>query len=648
MFVYRVGLKDQIDSIFNHGYSRQFLGSNEGTDYGDGIYCNINIQDSLERLRYTPNGCIFKCKILSGLHGYLIFNQKLAQETYGGQYLIKDQVKMLFGEDAELVWKDFTNIMKNDYSAREHMNGRTAELLQVLLSPRRVSKLRSLLPPEDAKRNIRKEYEYLFKKHNIKGAIYRGMKDGLCLVAYDFSDCVPVAYSIDGGRTFKEKKHNVDKVDVQKKYSLNYKKVDYPIKLSCDGEEYQFSRVFKKNGKVNYINIQSGEEMSPIDFESATLINPENGMFQIEYNGNFFDACPDGFFDENDEGHTFDELNNFNMTEQELKFEKILENTIKDVYERFIGKKPLINESLLYENEFDEAKYGDYETPTEEEIDGSNMKTIFHVTKSEVVDSIFKFKFDREFNNKNGNVFGAGVYTTISINNARQLLGSHYGDSIIEAKLIGGFDRFLIFDPYIDNDINGKRRGIYQQLCDMFDDKEIATNLYNKCRNDVVSYSRVANKYNIRGAIYRWNGLTAVLPFDFSAIIPYAVSYDGGKTFKKKFDANTFKRTLTSVDVEYRYGDKYKRVDKAIAGYNINNEETGFSRVLKKNNKYNYIDVQTGEEISPIDFESVTLMNPEDGSFQIEYNGKFFDACLDGFYTEDGEGHTFDELPSYA
>ena len=42
MYVYRVGYISQIDSIFRHGYSRQFLGDNEGTDYGDGIYCNID------------------------------------------------------------------------------------------------------------------------------------------------------------------------------------------------------------------------------------------------------------------------------------------------------------------------------------------------------------------------------------------------------------------------------------------------------------------------------------------------------------------------------------------------------------------------------------------------------------------------------
>lgn len=643
MYVYRIGYKNQINSIFQHGFSRQFLGNNEGTDYGDGIYCNINIGDSLSRLQYTNGGCIFKCEITSGLDGYLIFDGKYASQTYGGDSSIKNQVYHLFGDDADKVWRDFTYIMKGDASAREHMNGRTAELLQVLLSPRRTGKLKSLLPPEDARRNVRKEYEMLFKKHNIKGAIYRGLKDGLCLVAYDFSECIPVAYSLDGGKTFIKKQFEGDAVDVQKKYGLKYKKIDYPITIECDGERYQFSRVWKNNGKVNYIDIQTGEEFSPIDFDSATLINKEDGSFQIEFNGKFYDACPDGFYDENDEGHTFDELKHFKMTEQELKFEKLLESTLNKVYKRFINENCYINDkSLMIENFYDEAKYGEFEIPSEKELDSNDMITVYHVTNSEVVDSIFKHEFDREFNCKNGNVYGKGVYSTISKNDSKHLLGS-YGDAMIELKLIGGFKNFLIFNKQIAYKYYGSNCDILSQLKTFINDKD-AEKLYHQFGNDVKGYSTIANKYNIRGAIYEWGGLTAVLPFDFSTVIPYSVSFDGGKTFVKKFNSNTLKRLHTSVDVEYRYGHLYKRVDKAIAGYNVDGEETGFSRVLKKNGKYNYIDIQTGEEVSPIDFDSVTLMNPEDGSFQIEYNGKFYDACLDGFYDENDEGHVFSDL----
>ena len=47
-----------------------------------------------------------------------------------------------------------------------------------------------------------------------------------------------------------------------------------------------------------------------------------------------------------------------------------------------------------------------------------------------------------------------------------------------------------------------------------------------------------------------------------------------------------------------------------------------------------------------------TILDKNDGYVrkcipQIEYNGKFYNACLDGFYDKNGNGHTFDELPYF-
>ena len=643
MYVYRVGYKKQIESIFNHGYSRQFLGDNEGTDYGNGVYCNIDISDSLNRLRNTPGGCIFRCKILNGLNRYLIFNEKYAKETYGARYTIKDQVYQLFPKHvADDVWNDFSEIMRRSISAREHMRGRTAELLQCLLSPRRGA-------------TKRKKYEKLFTQYNIRGAIYRGLKDGLCLVAYDFGECIPESYSLDGGKTFIKKEFKGDKVDVQKKYSLIYKKVDYPINIKTDdGEIYGFSRVLKNNGKYNYIEIESGEEISPIDFDSCTLLNPDNGIFGIEYKGYNFKSCIYGFYDYNGEGHPFDDLANiqeknaneddfsdfdnfddFDMqTENEMKFENILTEAFNKVMKEL---------GIITENSFDEVKYLDYEIPTEKELDSNNTVSIYHVTKSDVVDSIFKFEFDREFNCKNGNVYGEGVYATICVRDSRQLLGSHYGHAMLQLKLIGGFDRFIILDESLARKFYGRNYRIKDQLHQLLP-PHLADELYYKCGHNVESYSRIGGKYNIRGAIYPWGGLTAVLPFDFSSVIPYAVSFNGGKSFTKRFNQDVMDRVLSSVDVVYRFGHKYKDIRKAIKGYNLDGEVTGFSMVQKHNGKYNYIDIQNGEEISPIDFDSCTLLNPDDGSFGIEYKGHHFSACLDGFYDYNGEGHPFDDL----
>ena len=218
---------------------------------------------------------------------------------------------------------------------------------------------------------------------------------------------------------------------------------------------------------------------------------------------------------------------------------------------------------------------------------------------------------------------------------------------MIQFKLIGGFDRFIVLNKQMAQKIYGDNNRLIDQLKTMFP-TDLSEELYRKHGNSVISYSTVAGKYNIRGAIYDWNGLIAVLPFDFTSVIPYAVSYNCGKSFIKKFNKDVIERALSSIDVEYRYGHLYKHVMKAIKGYNLDGEITGFSKVQKHNGKFNYIDIQTGEEVSPIDFDSCTLINPDNGMFRIEYGGRDIDACLDGFYDELGGEHTFDELPTYV
>jgi hypothetical protein len=111
---------------------------------------------------------------------------------------------------------------------------------------------------------------------------------------------------------------------------------------------------------------------------------------------------------------------------------------------------------------------------------------------------------------------------------------------------------------------------------------------------------------------------------------------------------------MTSVDVDYRFGYKYAEIDKAVTIdrkklYGENVEPTGFARVRKKNGKYNYVEIKSEEEISPIDFEYATSINPKTGLFKITYNGEEYDACIYGFFVNEEEleafdGHSFDEL----
>ena len=174
-----------------------------------------------------------------------------------------------------------------------------------------------------------------------------------------------------------------------------------------------------------------------------------------------------------------------------------------------------------------------------------------------------------------------------------------------------------------------------------------AQQLFSKYGYDVKSYSKIAPKYSIRGAVYFWDRVIAALPFDISTVIPYSISYDNGKTFTRKITDKFKSRMATSIDVDWHFGDKYKNITKSIPYKNANGEETGYSIVEKMNGKYNYLDINTRKEVLPIDFDNITFMNPNTGKFQIDYKGKTLDATLNGFIDQFGEETDYSELDDY-
>ena len=576
----------------------------------------------------------------------MLFDEYFAKKTYGENYTIKDQVYSILPKNAaDSLWKDMQWYMSQDTSREgngNHMNGRTSGLLQFMMSKRFH---RDVANP--------KKFEALFAKYNIRGAIYTGNGDGLCIVVYNYDEVIPIAYSVDG-HTYKQRSLKTLYPDSVRRFNHLYNKVDFPIAIQCDGETIFFSRVQTKDGKWNYIDAKTNQLISPINFDSLTEINPQNGTFDIEYNGVFYEACPDGFYDEYGEGHEFSELPTFNSDNNsdlnENHISKMLQESIKKVIKEFKEQYKTLNEEVSTNDDVDEIQYFKYDVPDQTYFDSNDVPSIYHVTDMEGAKGIFKFGFDREF--LRTYVYGKGVYAAYDIKNARDQLGI-YGNVMIQIKLIGGYDRFIIFPTSDDTkriamQKYGRNYDVLSQLKTFLPEKD-ALYVYNTCgHNSNHRYADISSKYHIRGAVYQWGQTIAVLPYDFSSAVPYAISLDGGKTFEKKFNDELWSRFLTSIDTIWMYGDKYAQIDKTILGYNRYGEITGYARIKKSNSKWNYLDIQTGEEELPIDFDSITSMNPKNGEFQVEYQGKFFDACFDGFYDDNGEGHTWDEINSFV
>lgn len=355
---YTVVPSSSVENIFRHGFSRAFAGTNDekysGSSkswYGTGVYCNIGLNLGLwqlERGKYGAeggrnNGALIQVMITGGLDRFLIFNEHYAKRVYGENYTIKDQVYKIFPQNvADSVWFDMRRIMDNDPSARENMhfsNERSSGLLQ-----------RMLYPPRAGAETVKK-FENIFSKYNVRGVIYTGGADKLCVVAYDYSSVIPISVYNPITRKFETSGNVVlpNGTETKNTFSFNYKDAVNRMFVSTDigqsmghqfkkiefkaiegvninGEETAYRKVQTLNGEYNYVDVNAKKKISDIDFAYATLMNPsQNNSFNFGLSRNTlsnlgiknvdkiskmdFEAIPYAYVDPLDgEFTTFDEL----------------------------------------------------------------------------------------------------------------------------------------------------------------------------------------------------------------------------------------------------------------------------------------------------------------------------------------------------
>lgn len=290
-----------------------------------------------------------------------------------------------------------------------------------------------------------------------------------------------------------------------------------------------------------------------------------------------------------------------------------------------------------------------YHRPKDAEVTvgGKRMKTI---------DSIFTYGFNREFTGSNGgNMYGAGVYTVYNLKSSNEK-ATGYGSAIIKIKLIGGYQDFLIFSQQLAKETYGNRWYIKDQIVDLFP-KDVANKILSSIHlvmhDDRKSFSTIEKssipakqivdllgKSNItnnkcRGIIYN-GGHDGACCFvmDFSSVIPVAVSYDNGKTWKNRLTQELIDWISNEVDTTFQFGGNNKF--KEIAPKAIN----GFTMVWDKNSKVNYIPVNSNDTISDVWFD--------DGSNWEEKNGILFTIVQYSGYTfkivfQDNQYMVYDE-----
>jgi hypothetical protein len=249
-----------------------------GAAYGRGIYTTYDLKSSLRNANLkTYGGEIVKAVV--NINGFLIFDYDIAQQVYGANYRLTDQIKNIIGE---------SKIINGSLNRKKQWN----EL-------ERVSKaLNSAKWTSDHAYNI--SHRFSLVNNGINGILFNGRQDGKVCVAFKELLVTPLAHAWIDGKTYK----NPTWTDCGKRTTEEFQKLQQDEKQA---EGFRRSRKqllddlgrFSDKGRINidpknYPNIPEGifdsalanflyEDEKRIERLSPTLRTRLKDVIEVEF-----------------------------------------------------------------------------------------------------------------------------------------------------------------------------------------------------------------------------------------------------------------------------------------------------------------------------------------------------------------------------
>lgn len=258
--LFRVAFKNDVNSIFKYGYSREFTSTKGGNMYGPGVYCTYLFSDTVRNVKTKPlyGDCIIKMKLVGGFKNFMIFEENIAKKVYGSKWRIRDQLV------------NVCNLDEKTARSVERELSFSSDLYNVRTAP--------------AAHSLWLKFGTNLFKMNVRGLIYIGGNDGHCALVYNFADVIPYSVSYDEGKTF-QKKFN------QKMFDHLQAHADVAFRFAADFEQAfnsvrGFTIVKNKSGKYNVIQNKTNKPIFKVWFDDImSQINPNNGIFGIKHKG---------------------------------------------------------------------------------------------------------------------------------------------------------------------------------------------------------------------------------------------------------------------------------------------------------------------------------------------------------------------------
>lgn len=296
--VYQLAKRDRINGIFKNGFSREYAATAGGNYYCTGLYTTFDLNSTLRNSQDKSDlygDTIIKMAIKS-YDRFFICNKKIAQEVYGDKYRMQDQLEILF--------KDYPQILHYIKHSPQY-----STIIQTQ-SPRTAQNVAALL---EALGGMNCRADNNLNKFDIRGFVFYGANDGYVAIIRDFKAIVPLAYSLDKGRTNDKSWRN--DLFTQNTYKNTAQDYDPIIFLGDDTSYYKNPKSFRMiNGymrvqravddKFNFLD-KDKNILSPIWFKNASPMNKEHMALVKNDDDETFYIGEDGFYDNIDDEYPF-------------------------------------------------------------------------------------------------------------------------------------------------------------------------------------------------------------------------------------------------------------------------------------------------------------------------------------------------------
>lgn len=295
--VYQLAFEDRLPSIFKNGMSREFAASAGGNFYCTGLYTTFNLRSTIENSKTKSDiygGAIVKMGIKS-YDRFFICDKKIAMQEYGDKWRYEDQLEILFG-DTPSGRRKLQEIKNGPYW------GTITQTSDYMTS-------KNVMALHEALGGMHCQADGALNKYHIMGFVFHGHNDGDVAIIRDFKGIIPLAYSLDHGRTWRDDLLSDSTIE------RTAKDFDPIIALGRDLAKYENPKTYrlingwmrvqrKEDMKYNFLEPKTQTFLSDVWFDQASPFD-DNGKAFVTLDGQRCYVDQNGFYEEESDEYPF-------------------------------------------------------------------------------------------------------------------------------------------------------------------------------------------------------------------------------------------------------------------------------------------------------------------------------------------------------